>query len=217
MLINLTDEVFGRLTVLRRGTKRDAKHTYWLVKCECGSKRKQVRGDSLLSGAIRSCGCIPRGYSAENIEGQRFGRLTAVRRVGSSRRRASMWECRCRCGRLTTARLDQLRDGTTQSCGCWYRDSRTLTIKHGHARARSHSPVYAAYQRERSLCECPTNRSFKYYGARGIRFLFDDFVSFLTEVGDKPAGNYWLMRRDADANFAPGELAWTEKKGKRSR
>jgi hypothetical protein len=217
MLKDLKGQTFTLLTVLRRGKRRDIKHVYWLCRCVC-SRRKEIRGDSLRDGSIRSCGCLPRGRNPEDITGQRFGRLIALRRIESTARRLSRWLCKCRCGRVVTVRLDQLRDGTTKSCGCWYRDSRTVvSVTHGHARFGSRTAVFAAYQRQKSWCRCPTNRHFKYYGAKGIRFLFDNFAAFLAEVGDKPAGNYWLMRRDSDADFAPGELVWVQKKLKRKR
>jgi hypothetical protein len=220
VLKDITGETFGRLLVLRRA-KRDSKHTYWLVRCECG-RRKQIRADSLRDGSIRSCGCIPRGKDPENIEGQRFGRLVAVRRVGSTSCRASLWECRCRCGGVVTVRLDQLRDATTQSCGCWYRDSRRITnYRHGHARMRSKSATYRAYQREKSLCECPTNRHFKYYGGRDpvIEFRFGSFAEFYSAVGDKPGVGHgcWLERIDKDGHFEASNLHWIYKKKNRKK
>jgi hypothetical protein len=117
---------------------------------------------------------------------------------------------------MVVVRLDQLRSGGTVSCGCWFRESRTIiSVTHGHARIRSRSAVYSAFQREKSLCRNPNTKNFHYYGGKGIRFLFDDFPSFLADVGEKPRGNHWLMRRDPDADFAPGELVWVEKKGRR--
>src|SRR5579872_1311952 len=158
MLKNITGQTFGLLTVIRRGTRRDPRHAYWLCRCAC-KRRKEVRSDSLRSGAIRSCGCIPRGHAAENISGQKFGRLTALVRVGATARRNSRWLCRCRCGREVIVRLDQLRDGTTKSCSCWYRASRRIiAVTHGQARIKSTTATYRAYQRQKSLCRCPTNQ-----------------------------------------------------------
>jgi hypothetical protein len=217
--MDLTDDRFGKLLVLRRGTRRDANHTYWLVRCDCG-KKKQVRSDSLKSGAIKSCGqgCIPRGHAPEQITGQIFGRLKALRRVGRNNRRCSRWECRCQCGRLTIARLDQLRDGTTKSCGCWYRDTRpTSCYKHGHARHKSYSPVYAAFMRQKSWCRNPSNRRYPGVGGRGIEFRFGSFVEFLAEVGEKPGPDCWLERADKDGHFEASNLAWTYKKKIRKR
>jgi hypothetical protein len=112
-------------------------------------------------------------------------------------------------------RLDQLRDGTTKSCGCWYRASRQTNYRHGHARFRNKTAVYCAFSRERSWCTNPRDRNYFRYGGSGIRFLFDDFVAFLAEVGEKPTPDHWLMRGDPSGNFEAGNLAWVLKKAKR--
>jgi hypothetical protein len=221
MLIDIVGEVYGRLTVLRRSKRRDPKYTFWICRCAC-SRRKEVRGDSLKSGAIKSCGCLPRGCTPQQVSGQRFGRLTAIRRVGSTSRRISRWLCRCSCKRMVTVRLDQLRDGTTVSCGCYYRATRrTINYRHGHARMTSRSAVYSAYCREKSLCECPTNRHYKYYGGRdpAIEFHFESFAAFLLCVGDKPGVGHgcWLERIDKDGHFEPFNLHWVYKKKNRKR
>jgi hypothetical protein len=44
---------FGLLTVISRD---DAPREKWLCKCDCGESRI-LRAKSLLSGALRSCGC----------------------------------------------------------------------------------------------------------------------------------------------------------------
>lgn len=55
---DLSGMKFNRLTVLGR-TIKDNKHVYWMCKCDCGQE-KIVRSDSLLNGAIQSCGCLNR-------------------------------------------------------------------------------------------------------------------------------------------------------------
>ena len=59
-IINLTGEVFGKLTVLSRDDskpKGQNKPAYWLCKCSCG-ETCSVRSDHLRSGYTSSCGCI---------------------------------------------------------------------------------------------------------------------------------------------------------------
>lgn len=52
---NLSGRTFERLTVISplRGRSR----AFWLCECSCG-KPVAVRGDYLLNGATRSCGCL---------------------------------------------------------------------------------------------------------------------------------------------------------------
>lgn len=54
--IDMTGQVFGRLTVLKKVGNINGKAT-WLCECECGSQTV-VRGDSLRTGNTQSCGCV---------------------------------------------------------------------------------------------------------------------------------------------------------------
>lgn len=62
-LKNLEGQVFGRLTVLRRGEdaiRKDGKRdTTWICQCSCENKTIiQVRSCNLKSGKTNSCGCL---------------------------------------------------------------------------------------------------------------------------------------------------------------
>lgn len=52
-----------------------------------------------------------------NIQGERFGRWTVMRRAASAEAHAH-WACRCDCGTESVVRGANLRDGTSESCGC---------------------------------------------------------------------------------------------------
>ena len=62
---DLTGQRFGRLTVIGLADTNTRK-TYWVCQCDCG-KLKNVRSDSLLSGAIRSCGCMKKEQDKKNL------------------------------------------------------------------------------------------------------------------------------------------------------
>ena len=47
----------------------------------------------------------------KDITGQRFGRLTAVERVGNDKRGRALWKCRCDCGCYKVTSLNSLRNG----------------------------------------------------------------------------------------------------------
>src|SRR6202022_2691059 len=118
---------FGRLKVLGRG-RRNSKHLWWFCQCDCQKRTvKEVRGDSLRCGAIRSCGCLQREIVSASgnhyIAGRQFGRLTVVKeldKVGRYR----LYLCRCTCREHVKVQGRHLASGETKSCGCWYRDSR---------------------------------------------------------------------------------------------
>lgn len=63
---DLTNQKFGRLTVLGLDTKKQSRKTYWICQCECGTI-KSCRSDSLKNGAIVSCGCRKKEQDKENL------------------------------------------------------------------------------------------------------------------------------------------------------
>ncbi len=118
---NLTGETFGKLTVLEKTKERDGRYIVWKCRCTCGNE-VLVSSKKLQRGTIASCGCDgnvarTRGKPPEDITGQRFGDLVAVRRTESVNHK-TMWLCRCDCGNETIVEKQALKTGRTTNCGC---------------------------------------------------------------------------------------------------
>jgi len=64
----LTGQRFERLAVIREIPTKEPnpsrRQKYYLCKCDCGNE-KEIRGYSLTSGAVRSCGCLQREAAAK--------------------------------------------------------------------------------------------------------------------------------------------------------
>jgi hypothetical protein len=58
-LLNIIDQRFGRLTVLRRDQTSLSRHTHWICRCDCG-RECSINMSSLRRGLSRSCGCLRR-------------------------------------------------------------------------------------------------------------------------------------------------------------
>ena len=132
-LIDLKDQVFGRLLVIEKDqTRKTNSGSYWICKCECG-KIKSIKSSSLRRGEITSCGCYrqeqliktKREQSENEMIGKRFGKLvvqTRSEKKGSDG--ALYWICECDCGKIIEVRGHSLKrtDGNqTISCGCYHR------------------------------------------------------------------------------------------------
>ena len=61
-------------------------------------------------------------FAFEDLTGQRFHRLIAVRYVGADRNRVSLWLFKCDCGAETIARGSAVKRGRTKSCGCFRKE-----------------------------------------------------------------------------------------------
>lgn len=58
-LRDLTGQRFGKLTVIARGQNTKSGKATWVCTCDCGKrKEKSVVAYDLISGKVRSCGCI---------------------------------------------------------------------------------------------------------------------------------------------------------------
>jgi len=69
----------------------------------------------------------------------------------------------------------------------------------------------------RSRCYKPTDRSFKNYGARGIRVhaIWHSFANFLADVSPRPKGML-LERPDNDGDYGPSNFLWATRKEQNS-
>lgn len=128
--IDLTGQKFGYLTVVRLSDQKDSYGVrLWECRCDaCDGPPAYVLGAHLRNGARTSCGCRyvskPKTLTTTrskrmDLTGKRFGRLTVLEeaeQLGTKRR----WLCRCDCGSPPiTVKMDSLRSGNTQSCGCY--------------------------------------------------------------------------------------------------
>ena len=58
-----------------------------------------------------------------DLTGKQFGRLTVIKDTGKKQGAEHLWECKCECGNTLITRGVNLREGSTQSCGCLKQES----------------------------------------------------------------------------------------------
>ena len=112
---DLTGKRFGKLVILGTTEKRKSGAVVWQCKCECGNFCEKTTGE-LNAGFATSCGCSWRQSSGQ--EGQRYGRLVAMRPTKERSAKSVVWECKCDCGDMVMVRSTMLTSGHTTSCGC---------------------------------------------------------------------------------------------------
>lgn len=66
-----------------------------------------------------------------DIQGKRFSKLVAMRRIGMTKGHKAIWEFLCDCGNLYHGISDNVLSGNTSSCGCVGTSSR---IRHGKSK-----------------------------------------------------------------------------------
>lgn len=123
---DLTNQVFGRLTALKRAPRKN-NAAYWWCICSCEQQNiVQVNASHLTCHQTLSCGCLVKEKVSEigkkaskDLQGKTFGFLTVIKDSGKrAHNRGIIWECRCKCGKTFLARGDSLQLLHTTSCGC---------------------------------------------------------------------------------------------------
>jgi hypothetical protein len=132
--------------------------------------------------------------------GQRFGRLTVVRRV-AERTKTPQWECLCDCGNTAIVTGCNLGRGTN-SCGCLHKEQlRVRASTHG----QSKSLTYERWCSMKARC-----KSDPHYTNVRICATWSTFESFLADMGECPQ-DHSLERVDNAKGYGPTNCKWIPK------
>lgn len=161
-----------------------------------------------------------------DLTGQRFGRLTAIERVGSNKRGQSLWSCKCDCGSVVVVVGTELNCGHVKSCGCIRHDKLIAYNKSAEKRAKTaeynkthktthglrHTRLYKEWQSMKRRCDCKSWRDYKNYGGRGITVCDEwrnDFMAFHDwAMANGYDDSLSLDRIDVNGNYEPSNCRW---------
>ncbi len=146
-----------------------------------------------------------------DLTGQKFGRLTIIRRINDDKRGQSYWLCKCNCGEEKVIHGSSLKNGGTKSCGCLRKEQLVeRSIKHGHSKRENKSRTYRSWQHMKERCININCKDYKYYGDRGITVCerWMEFTNFLEDMGEAPAG-LQLERGNNDLGYYKENCLWT--------
>lgn len=147
------------------------------------------------------------------IAGERFGRMVVIGEAPRDKSNRSRVVCRCDCGVTKTVYLGNLRQGRTQSCGCFHQEMRGLVrLKHGHACIAKNQKTTRTYNSWASLiqrCTNPNRPDSHNYGGRGITVCerWKSFENFLADMGERPE-NTSIDRINVNGNYEPSNCCW---------
>lgn len=156
-----------------------------------------------------------------DLSGQRFGNLTAIKRVGTQKSDgSSLWLCKCDCGNEKVISSASLRYGSSKSCGC-SRLKHLVERPPKRTHGESHTRLYYVWCGMRQRCSDPHNIHYSLYGGRGIRVCkewqtsFEVFRDWALATGydvNAPRGQCTIDRIDPDGNYCPENCRWVDAK-----
>ena len=145
----------------------------------------------------------------QDLTGQKFGRLTVIKRVENSKHGHIMYLCQCECGKQKNIIASSLLSGHTKSCGCLNKE---VITKHGliHHRIRS------IYKGMKERCYNSHCKKFKYYGGKRIK-ICDEWLNDLKNFYNWAMingyqDNLTIDRIDSNGNYEPNNCRWIDMK-----
>jgi len=142
-----------------------------------------------------------------DLTGQKFGKLTAIKPVGTNKSGNTLWKCKCDCGNSSVVINSNLTRGNSKSCGCT--NSERL-IKRNTKHNLCYTPIYNVWSSMKERCRNKNCKEYVHYGGRGIKICDEwmDFNNFYNGMIGTYKKGLSLDRINVNGNYEPSNCRW---------
>lgn len=149
-----------------------------------------------------------------DLEGNKYNRLTVLKRDKNNKNNEAMWECKCECGNTKIVSSRNLKDGRVKSCGCLKEEvshkTNYKTLRYDNIR------MYDIWKSMKERCLNPNNFEYRSYGGRGITVCdewqknFSNFYNWAIKNGY--SSSLTIDRINVNGNYEPSNCRWATHK-----
>ena len=165
----------------------------------------------------------------QDLTGQKFNRLTALKYIGNSK-----WLCKCDCGKETIVYVSRLKTGHTKSCGCLVKEKCSILGKrtgpingliglnkvHKNLRKYPDLPYDNVQKRLLSIYGCMVRRCDTTYKKKNIKICdewlyFPNFYNWAINNGfdiDNPWYKCTIDRINNNGDYEPSNCRFVDMK-----
>jgi len=150
-----------------------------------------------------------------DLTGQKFNKLTVIKRVDNLVGKKSRWLCKCDCGKETVVDVGNLKNGHTKSCGCYRIAWATVSGKHFKKHGMWGHPAYESWKgmfsRLRKAKKC---NKYHHYVENKIKICerWNKLENFIEDMLPSWFEGAQIDRIDNEGDYEPRSCKWSTRK-----